>query len=100
MKSASKSARRTFDETFKREAGQHWLGSGQSGGKIAEELGILPNRLYAWRQRFAPAPAGAGAKRWRTAWGERKRLSTRQKVLRRLDYRMDCGVFLAVWNTV
>ena len=49
MKSASKSERRTFDETFKREAVQHWLGSGQSGGKIADELGILPNRLYAWR---------------------------------------------------
>ena len=30
------------------------------------ELGILPNRLYAWQQRFAPADAGgkavAGAK--------------------------------------
>jgi len=62
MKTAPKPERRKYDETFKREAVQHWLSSSKSGGTIAEELGILPNRLYRWRQRFAPAPAGAGAK--------------------------------------
>ena len=58
--------RRKFDETFKREAVQNWLSSGKSAEVIAQELGLLANRLYAWRKRFAPADAGgraaAGAK--------------------------------------
>jgi len=53
--------RRKFDETFKREAVQNWLSSGKSAEVVARELGLLPNRLYAWRQRFAPAAAGAEA---------------------------------------
>jgi len=58
--------RQQFDQTFKREAVNHWLASGKSARVVALELGILPNRLYAWQQRFAPADAGgkgaAGAK--------------------------------------
>ena len=58
--------RQQFDPTFKREAVNNWLTSGKSASVVAVELGILPNRLYAWRQRFAPAAAGgkaaAGAK--------------------------------------
>jgi len=58
--------RRKFDETFKRESVQHWLQSGQSAEVIAQELGLQANRLYAWKQEFAPAVAGgeatAGAK--------------------------------------
>ena len=58
--------RQKFDQTFKREAVNHWLSSGKSASVVALELGILPNRLYAWRLRFAPADAGgkaaAGAK--------------------------------------
>ena len=58
--------RRKFAETFKRESVSHWLASGKSASVIAAELGILPNRLYAWQHRFAPADAGgkalAGAK--------------------------------------
>lgn len=59
-------ARRKFDETFKREAVGNWLNSGKSAEVIAQELGIVANLLYGWRQRFAPADAGgraaAGAK--------------------------------------
>lgn len=66
IKEASVQIRRKFDETFKHEAVENWLSSGKSAGVIAKELGILPNRLYAWRKRFAPADAGgraaAGAK--------------------------------------
>src|SRR4051812_29389626 len=66
IKETSVKIRRKFDETFKREAVQNWLASGKSAGVIAKELGLLPNRLYAWRNRFAPADAGgraaAGAK--------------------------------------
>lgn len=58
--------RQQFDQTFKRAAVNNWLTSGKSASVVAVELGILPNRLYAWRQRFAPAAAGgqaaAGAK--------------------------------------
>ena len=58
--------RQKFDQTFKREAVNNWLTSGKSASVVAVELGILPKRLYAWRQRFAPADAGgkaaAGAK--------------------------------------
>lgn len=50
--------RQKFDQTFKREAVNNWLTSGKSASVVAVELGILPNRLYAWRQRFAPADAG------------------------------------------
>ena len=53
--------RRKFDETFKRESVEHWLQSGKSAGVIARELGLQPNRLYSWRQSFAPADAGGGA---------------------------------------
>lgn len=66
IKENSVRVRRKFDPTFKREAVQNWLASGKSAGVIAKELGLLPNRLYAWRKRFAPAVAGgkaaAGAK--------------------------------------
>ncbi len=58
--------RQKFDQTFKREAVNNWLTSGKSASVVAVELGILPNRLYAWRLRLAPADAGgkaaAGAK--------------------------------------
>jgi transposase-like protein len=55
-----------YNETFKREAVNNWLSSGKSADVVAEELGLKPARLYAWRKIFAPAPAGgeagAGAK--------------------------------------
>ena len=66
IKETSIKTRRKFDEAFKREAVQNWLVSGKSAGVIGKELGLQPNRLYAWRERFAPADAGgraaAGAK--------------------------------------
>ena len=58
--------RRKFDQTFKHAAVQNWLASGKSAAVIAQELGLHPERLYAWKKRFAPADAGgraaAGAK--------------------------------------
>jgi transposase-like protein len=53
--------RRKFAETFKREAVNNWLASRKSAEVIAQELGINSNRLYAWKQRFAPAAAGGKA---------------------------------------
>ena len=60
--------RRQFDETFKREAVNNWMASSKSASVISQELGINPERLYAWRRRFAPTdleaslPAGAKPK--------------------------------------
>lgn len=66
MKPSAIKTRRKFDDTFKREAVQHWLSSGKSAELIASDLGIQHDRLYAWKKRFAPAAAGgeaaAGAK--------------------------------------
>jgi transposase-like protein len=53
--------RRKFDQTFKREAVQNWLSSGKSAEVVAQELGVHANRLYAWKNRFAPADAGGRA---------------------------------------
>jgi transposase-like protein len=53
--------RRKFDATFKREAVNNWLARRKSAEVIAQELGISANRLYAWKQRFAPADAGGSA---------------------------------------
>src|ERR1035441_4391763 len=61
MTQTSVKTRRKFDETFKREAVNNWLASRKSAEVVAEELGISANRLYAWKQRFAPAAAGGRA---------------------------------------
>lgn len=47
--------RRKYNAQFKREAVKHWLGSGKAAEAIAQELGISPERLYAWKQRFSPS---------------------------------------------
>jgi len=54
MNQTSVQVRRKFDETFKREALNHWLTSHKSASVIAQELGIQTKRLYAWKKRFAP----------------------------------------------
>jgi transposase len=53
--------RRKFDQNFKKEAVDLWLQSGKSAQTVAAELGIGPNRLYAWKDALtnpisAPAP--------------------------------------------
>lgn len=53
--------RRKFDETFKREAVNNWQSSGKSAEVLALELGLNPNRLYAWKKRFAPDDSGKGS---------------------------------------
>ena len=62
LKSINKTSvktRRQFDETFKQEAVNNWLASGKSASVTAQELGIKPERLYSWRNRFAPPDLGA-----------------------------------------
>ena len=45
---------RKFDPAFKAQAVQNWMDSNKSAEVIGRELGIDPNRLYAWRKQFAP----------------------------------------------
>lgn len=52
--------RRKFDQNFKKEAVDLWLNSGKSAPTVAAELGILPNRLYAWRKALCQPPAPVG----------------------------------------
>ena len=49
--------RRKFDPAFKKEAVTLWLSSGKSAETVAAELGVGPNRLYAWKKAFAPSSA-------------------------------------------
>lgn len=60
MKPTSVRERRKFDQTFKREAVQNWLNSGQSAEVVGEELGINAKLLYAWR-KLVPTVAGGRA---------------------------------------
>ena len=63
----SKKTKQKFDKTFKQHAVELWLNSGKAATAVAAELGIHPQRLGAWRKRFAPPPpggeGGGGAKR-------------------------------------
>ena len=53
--------RRKYDSNFKREAVEHWLNSQKTAVEIGKELGINPDRLYVWRDRFAPKVSEPGA---------------------------------------
>jgi transposase len=55
MNKPSPGARRQFDDIFKKEAINHWQASGKSAEVIADELGIHPSQLFAWKRRWAPA---------------------------------------------
>ena len=63
----TKKSRTRYDKAFKQRAVELWLNSGRAATEVAAELGIHPQRLSAWRKRFAPPPpggeGGGGAKR-------------------------------------
>jgi transposase-like protein len=61
----AKKVRQKFDKAFKERAVELWRTSGKAATEVAAELGIHPQRLSAWRTRFAPPPPGgkgAGAR--------------------------------------
>ena len=64
MKETPVKVRRTFDETFKREAVENWLHSGKSAAVVAEELGLNANLLHNWKKFFAPGAATGGYVNW------------------------------------
>ena len=53
--------RRKFDDTFKREALNHWLSSGKSAAQVAAELGLSSNLLFSWRRRLEEQDDGRAA---------------------------------------
>ena len=58
----TKRTRKNFDKAFKQRAVELWLNSGKAATEVGAELGIHPQRLSAWRNRFAPPlPGGKGA---------------------------------------
>ena len=50
-----------YDETFRREAVNHWLSSGKPAYVVAQELGIRLHQLYVWRKRYGAAAVGGKA---------------------------------------
>src|SRR5947209_19467137 len=61
MSQAPGRKRRSFDETFKREAVNHWMSSGRPAVTVAAELGIHVNRIYICKRQYEPADAGGRA---------------------------------------
>ena len=61
MNETARRERRKFDETFKREALNHWRSSGKSAAQVASDLGIDSNLLFSWKSRLKPAAAGGRA---------------------------------------
>ncbi len=64
MKSLNQSqgkTRRKYDAAFKLEAVRNWISSGKTAEVVARELGLSPDRLFAWRRLLPPAAAGGGA---------------------------------------
>lgn len=54
-----------YDDAFKRQAVEHWLRSGQSGTRIARDLGVSYPSLKDWKRRYhgeaTPRPRRLGA---------------------------------------
>jgi transposase-like protein len=57
MNQTALATRPRFDDTFRREAVNHWRASGKPAQTIAEELGIRCYLLYAWKKRFSAGAA-------------------------------------------
>ena len=53
--------RRSFDETFKRNAVNLTLRGERPVRQIAQELGVGEGLLHRWRRKYAPGPSGATA---------------------------------------
>jgi transposase len=75
-----------YDETFKRSAVEHWMLSGQSATRIADELGINVQNLHKWKQKFKALPAGQVAGTLEALQAENRRL---QKELHRAVQQRD-----------
>jgi len=48
-----------YDDTFKRNA-IRLVESGQGAARVARDLGLRANQIYAWRKRYGTAPSVHG----------------------------------------
>ena len=48
----SEKSYKKYDETFKRQALEHWRTSGKTAEEVAQALGISTFSLYAWRKKY------------------------------------------------
>lgn len=53
----SRSPRKRFDQTFRRQAVELWEAGNKSAVEMGAQLGIKPGRLYAWRDKLKPPVA-------------------------------------------
>lgn len=49
-------SRRNYDDNFKRQAVDLWVGSGKPARQIAADLGIPMERLRVWKKKLASGP--------------------------------------------
>src|ERR1700726_1819101 len=75
-------ARRQYTDEFKREAVGLLVSSGRPLSQIAQELGIAPSRLRAWRNKGDGAHAGSPRRPNRTNDGQDQALQTYRATLR------------------
>jgi len=86
MNDKTRTEYKRYDETFKRQAVEHWMVSGQSGRQIASELGINEQSLKVWKQKFKQLPAGQVAPTLDALQAENRRL---QRELHRAQQQRD-----------
>src|SRR5437879_6448335 len=90
-----------YDETFKRTAVEHWMLSGHSATRIAEELGINVQNLHKWKQKFKALPAGqvAGTLEARQAENRRLQKELHRAVQQRYILKKTLGILSAPSET-
>ena len=82
-----------YSEEFKRSVVTHWVESGKSARKVAEEFGIRQWNLRDWRLKFGPTPKGPDDPMPETAEGlraenrrlrqELARVTTQREILKK-----------------
>ena len=75
-----------YDEAFQRSTVEHWLVSGQSARRVAQELGLNVQSLQKWKRKFQALPAGQVAGTLEALQAENRRL---QKELHRMMQQRD-----------
>src|SRR2546423_10853339 len=91
MNQTDSKTRPNFDDTFRRDALNHWLTSGKPVQPIADGLGIRGYLLYAWKNRFTPGlgEAQTAATKPATLADAQARLEAAEREIRHLREQRD-----------
>ena len=79
-------ARRRYDESFKRQAVEHWLLSGKACRQVAAELGVDQQSLAKWKKQFTQNAPSQVAGTLEALQAENRRL---QRELHRVSVQRD-----------